>query len=120
MLARQITAFVGVGLASAVVDLATTGCLLWIGLHYGVAASVGFAVGLWLNFMGHSGVSFPSKRSTSMLLRFSTITATNYLITLALVAAGAHWLQSPMLGKLLSIPVVAVHGFLWGKYWVFK
>lgn len=120
MLARQITAFIGVGLASAVVDLTTTGWLLRMGLHYSVAASVGFALGLWVNFTGHSKMSFPSKRSTSMVMRFSAITALNYLITLALVAAGVQWLHSPMLGKLLSIPVVAISGFLWGKYWVFK
>jgi putative flippase GtrA len=55
-----------------------------------------------------------------MVMRFSMVTVMNYLVTLALVTAGVHWLQSPMLGKLLSIPVVAIHGFLWGKYWVFK
>jgi len=120
MLAHQFTAFLGVGLACAAVDLATTGGLIWLGLHYSVAASCGFAVGLWLNFVGHSRVSFPSKRSMSMAMRFSTVTILNYLLTLALVAAGAHWLQSPMYGKVLSIPLVAVNGFLWGKYWVFK
>ena len=55
-----------------------------------------------------------------MATRFAAVTAANYLLTMALVAGGVHWLQSPMLGKLLSIPIVAVHGFLWGKYWVFK
>jgi putative flippase GtrA len=120
MVSRQFAAFLGVGLASAAVDLTTTGALIWLGLHYGVAASAGFALGLWLNFMGHSGLSFPSTRSAAMVMRFSMVTVMNYLVTLALVTAGVHWLQSPMLGKLLSIPVVAIHGFLWGKYWVFK
>ena len=120
ILARQLAAFLGVGLASASVDLAATAGLIWLGLHYSVAASFGFALGLWLNFVGHSRLSFPSDRSVIMATRFAAVTAANYLLTMALVAGGVHWLQSPMLGKLLSIPIVAVHGFLWGKYWVFK
>ena len=44
----------------------------------------------------------------------------NYLITLFFVALSEHFLDSIVIGKIASFPVVAVNGFLWGKYWVFK
>lgn len=119
-LARQFSAFLGVGLASAALDVGATGGLLWLGVHYAVATTVGFALGLLLNFMGHSRISFGATQSAGMAVRFACVVVLNYGLTLALVTAGAHWLNNPMAGKLVSLPMVAIHGFLWGKYWVFK
>lgn len=120
MMLRQFSVFVGVGLASAFMDIVTTSALLWLHVHYAVSAAAGFAVGLVVNYMGHSRLSFPAAHSVRMAGRFGLVVALNLGLTLLLVEGAALWLNSPMAGKLVAIPIVAVHGFLWGKYWVFK
>lgn len=117
---KQFGVFVSVGLTSAVIDVVVTSALLRVNMHHALAASVGFAMGLLINFMGHSRLSFQAEHSAGMALRFALVLALNLGLTLLLVEAAAVWLDNPMAGKLIALPVVAIHGFFWGKYWVFK
>jgi hypothetical protein len=44
----------------------------------------------------------------------------NYLITIGLVSVALMLGALPLVGKLLSLPVVAVNGYLLSKHWIFE
>jgi hypothetical protein len=44
----------------------------------------------------------------------------NYAITLIAVEVFHVWLNMPLLGKVLSLPLIAVNGFLLSKYWIYR
>ena len=50
MIARQFIVYIVVGIVSALIDVGLMQLLLFFGIHYLVAATFGFAVGLLVNF----------------------------------------------------------------------
>jgi hypothetical protein len=65
-------------------------------------------------------MTFKSSASWQRLGRFLWVVALNYGVTLACVGAASFRLASPLLGKLVSLPVVALNGFFLIRIWVFK
>lgn len=120
MIHRQFMVYVGVGVVSALIDIGIMEGLIRLGLHYGVATSLGFAAGLVFNYLAHARVTFKASRSLSTAFRYGVLVMANYLITLALVIAFQRWLGSPLIGKVVSLPIIAISGFLWSRYWVFR
>lgn len=120
MVTRQFMVFVVIGVLSALVDIACMEGLIFTGLHYGMATSVGFALGLVVNYIGHARVTFRAPSSAMTMIKFGIIVLANYLITMAFVIGFLHWFGSVLAGKVASLPVVAINGFLWSRYWVFK
>jgi putative flippase GtrA len=117
---RQFLVFVGVGGASAVIDISTMQVLVRLGVHYGLAVSVGFFAGLIVNYIFHARVTFKAVSSLGTLGRFAAVVFSNYLITLLFVFISDNMVASILLGKFASLPVVAFNGFLLSKYWVFR
>lgn len=120
MINRQFLVFVGVGILSALIDIATMEGLIQLDIHYGLAVSVGFSVGLIFNYICHARVTFRASSSMLTVVKFGAVVFINYLITITFVVGSQHWLGSVLAGKVASLPVVAVNGFLWSRYWVFK
>lgn len=120
MIFRQFSVFVGVGVLSALVDVGTMLGLTFLGVHYGLAASVGFAVGLVVNYIFHARVTFRAATSVGTAGRFGVIVLLNYIITIGFVFSFQHLFGIPLVGKLLSLPVVAINGYFWSRCWVFK
>lgn len=118
--ARQFAVFVAVGLLTAAVDVGLLQLLTGAGARPVPAATAAFAVAFVLNFALHARVTFGTVWSARAVRRFAAVVLGNYGITIALVAASAALLTSPLPGKLVSLPLVAVNGFLWSKHWVFK
>lgn len=116
----QFPVFVAVGLASALIDIFILQALVWSGFHYTVAVTFGFLVGFSVNYLGHTRITFQKQETVKNVLGFIVVVLLNYLITLFCVAFSEHFLDSVLIGKVVSLPVVAVNGFLLGKYWVFK
>jgi putative flippase GtrA len=118
--ARQFGVFVAVGVVCAVVDVG----LLWLLTRGGMAAvpaaTAGFFAGLLLNFVLHLRVTFAAPWSLRAGWRYLAVVAVNYGITVACVGVSASLLGSPLPGKILSLPVIAVNGFLLSKHWVFR
>ncbi|WP_373988815.1 GtrA family protein [Duganella sp. BuS-21] len=120
-LQRQFMVFVAGGVLSALVDIGLMQLLLSSGAApLAVATSAGFAAGLMLNYAFHARVTFSRMTQRHSLLRYACVVALNYAITLAVVALAQSLLGMPLVGKLLSLPLVAANGFLLSKYWVFK
>lgn len=117
---RQFLIYVGVGVLSAIVDIGSMQALLWLAVDHRIAVTAGFAVGLVFNYLCHERFTFHAKRSTATLVRFAVLVLMNYGLTLLCVQLGIALLDSVLAGKLVSLPIIAANGFLWGRYWIFR
>lgn len=120
MLARQFIVYVVVGILTTVVDIGSMQLLLQLGYGTTLAASSGFVLGLIFNYVTHQRVTFRAAHSSGTLVRFAVLVAVNYALTLLCVHGGERWLDSALLGKLVSLPLVTINGFLAGRYWIFR
>ncbi|MFC0166881.1 GtrA family protein [Pseudoduganella danionis] len=117
---RQFGVFVLGGLLCAALDVGLMQLLLWQGSKALLATSCGFLAGLLLNYAFHARVTFGQLASGASFLRFLCVVAINYTITVALVSLAIALGLPPLAGKVVSLPVVAVNGFLLSKHWIFK
>jgi putative flippase GtrA len=117
---RQFVIFVAGGLACALVDVGLMQGLIKGGMHYASATTAGFAAGLLVNYAFHSRVTFDAAASPVNFARFMCVVGINYLLTMACVALSIPLVGNPLYGKILSLPLVALNGFVLSKYWIFK
>ncbi|MFT4840731.1 MAG: putative flippase GtrA [Planctomycetota bacterium] len=117
---RQFVTFVAVGVACALVDIGLLHFLSQTGMQIVAATTIGFGAGLLLNFALHLRVTFATTLSRKTLWRYLAVVAINYCITLLFVTLSCELLASPLPGKIASLPVIAVNGFLLSKHWVFN
>ena len=105
---------------SAAVDIGIMQSMMTFGFNYIIATSVGFFFGLIVNYLFHAIITFQSISGYSVILRFILVVGINYIITVAFVTLSLYTLDSALIGKISSLPFVAVNGFMLSKYWVFK
>ena len=117
---RQFMVFLLVGIVSAILDLGMLSALLQLGFHPYLAVSIAFLCGLGINLWLHSRLTFQTNLSTQNALRFLIVVGMNWLIILGVVFIFEQLGNSYLFGKLVSLPLVAIHGFLWSRLWVFK
>ena len=117
---RQFVVFVAVGVACALLDVGLLHFLTRAGMHVVAATTIGFCAAILLNFSLHLRVTFAATWSHSTLWRYLAVVMLNYCITLLFVTVSCELVAGPLPGKILSIPVIAVIGFLLSKHWVFK
>jgi putative flippase GtrA len=120
MISKQFLIFVAVGAGCALIDIGLMQLLIKFGIYYLVATTLGFFVGLVANFLLHTHVTFGVNYSNCALFRFATVVMINYSLTLSSVYIFQIGLNMPLLGKLISLPFVAISGFLLSKNWVYK
>ncbi|ELX10627.1 GtrA-like protein [Janthinobacterium sp. HH01] len=120
LLQRQFLVFVAGGVLCALIDIGLMQLLIHAGAAPVTAASAGFLAGLAVNYAFHAKVTFQQLSSGATIGRYLCVVAANYLITVTLVALAQTLLGSALAGKLASLPLVAVNGYLLSKYWVFK
>jgi putative flippase GtrA len=117
---RQFATFLAGGVACAVVDIGVMQVLIAAGVHYTAATTAGFAAGLLVNYGFHSRITFAAPATPVNFARYLCTVGINYLLTMACVALSVSLLGSALYGKVLSLPLVALTGFILGKYWIFK
>lgn len=120
ILNKQFLVYIGGGLLCAALDISIMQLLIWLGINYLFATSVGFFLSFLVNYFYHAKLTFQSVSTPSSFAKFSVVVALNYLITLGCVYVAHTWFGAPLAGKILSLPVIAVNGFLLGKFWIFK
>ncbi len=120
MISRRFLKFIVVGVFCALIDIGLMRLFIWLNLHYLLAASLGFFVGLVANFLMHTHVTFGAKYSHGTLARFISVVLINYFLTMLMVYLSQVVLNMPILGKLISLPLVAGNGFILSKNWVYK
>lgn len=119
-LSRQIVLYVAVGVASAIVDIGTLRALLLAGNGTTTAVSLAFVAGLVFNYVCQQRLTFRARHSLQSALRFLAVVAVNYGQTLLFVHATLLLGGTVVIGKLLSLPCVALVGFVAGKFWTFR
>ena len=119
-LSRQFATFIAVGLFSAVVDLGALFTFLQLGVTAYVALTGAFFCGLGINLWLHARLTFESTLRTENSIRFLFVVVVNYMLTLSVVFVFELLGLGFLFGKIGSLPLVALHGFLWSKHWVFK
>jgi putative flippase GtrA len=119
-LAPQFLVFAVGGGLCALVDIGLMQLLIINHVDAFLATSAGFIAGLCLNYAFHSKVTFKNVMTLRTLVRFICVVGLNYLLTLALVALSLALLQNALIGKVVSLPVVALNGFFLSKHWIFK
>jgi putative flippase GtrA len=117
---RQFAVYVTGGVICALVDIGLMQALIAGGAHFASATTAGFVAGLLVNFAFHSRVTFAQAATPANFARYLCVVGINYLLTMACVALSASLLGSPLAGKIASLPLVALNGYLLGKYWIFK
>jgi putative flippase GtrA len=117
---RQFFVFLVVGLLSAAVDVGVMTLLIYLKSPYQLATSVGFVTGLLFNYLTHSQVTFKSELTAGSMIRYIAIVILNYILTLGFVAASVHLMENPLIGKIASLPIVAILGYLFGRSWIFR
>lgn len=117
---RQFLVYVFIGVLSALLDIGTMQALIWFGVHYRIAVTLAFGIGLVFNYLCHERVTFRARRSTGTIVRYGVLVLLNYGLTLLCVQLSVTYFDSVLAGKLVSLPLVAVNGFLCGRYWVFR
>lgn len=119
MLQRQLLVYVGVGLLTAILDVGTLQGLRLLGWSTTTAVTIAFVLALAFNYICHQRYTFAAVHSLPVLLRFLALVGLNYLLTLGCVWLGERLVASVLIGKLASMPLVTLTGFVVGKYWVF-
>ncbi|WP_426075817.1 GtrA family protein [Janthinobacterium sp. PSPC3-1] len=109
-----------VGVFCALIDILSAKALVYAGMYYGSAVTIGFLLGLVANYVLHAKITFKVASSHATMMKFGVVVAINYGFTLLLSYFSMQLTGDFLAGKLLSLPVVAANGFLLSKYWVFK
>jgi len=117
---RQFAVYISGGVLCALIDIGLMQLLIRAGAHFASATTAGFVAGLLVNYLFHTRVTFSSDATPANLVRYLCVVAVNYLLTMACVALSVQLLDAALPGKLLSLPLVALSGFVLGKYWIYK
>jgi putative flippase GtrA len=117
---RQFGTFIAGGLLCAAVDIGTMQVLLRAGAHFTGATTAGFLAGLLVNYAFHSRITFDGAASASSFARYLCVVGLNYLLTMGCVALAVALAGMPLLGKVVSLPLVSVSGYLLSKFWIFR
>lgn len=120
MVSKEVLMFVIVGIFCAFIDIGIMQLSIWFGLFYIAATTLGFAVGFIANFLLHNHVTFRKVYSHGALVRFASVVLINCFVTVVIVYLFQMALSMPLLGKLVSLPIVALNGFLLSKNWVYR
>lgn len=118
---RTGIAFVGVGIASAIVDAGTFSLAYAAGLRPAALASAcGFLAAFVVNYSGNRAIVFRARHSGLALRRYIALVVVNLALTTGVVAGLAHLGTEPHLAKLVSMILVATLNFFAMRAWVFR
>jgi putative flippase GtrA len=117
---RQFGTVIAGGLLCAVVDIGVMQLLLRAGAHFTGATTAGFLAGLLVNYAFHSRVTFDAAASASSFARYLCVVGLNYLLTMGCVSLAVALAGMPLAGKIVSLPLVSVSGYLLSKFWIFR
>jgi putative flippase GtrA len=117
---RQFATFIAGGLLCALVDIGLMQLLLRAGAHFTGATTAGFLAGLLVNYAFHSRVTFEAAATASSFARYMCVVGLNYLLTMGCVSLAVALAGMPLAGKIVSLPLVSVSGYLLSKFWIFR
>ncbi|PRC93959.1 GtrA family protein [Solimicrobium silvestre] len=117
---RQFFVFIVGGGVCALIDIGLMQLLIAFGINYVGATSTGFLAGLLINYAFHANLTFRANTTSRRFVRYLCVVVINYLITIASVSLSMSLTETPLIGKLVSLPIIAINGYMLSKYWIFK
>ena len=118
-LVRQFTVYVIGGGLSAGLDVAIMLLMLKAGITALAALTLGFMSGLIFNYLFHANVTFMTASSRVSMFKYVSIVTLNYGLTLAIVWLAGLYGMSVLEGKIISLPIIAVVGYVFSRVWIF-
>lgn len=116
----RFAVYVLVGTVSAAIDLLTLSLLIEVGIKQWTTVTTAFAAGFIFNIKAHSVFTFNSQLNRKSGIRFTGVVGFNYFLTLIIIEALTIFSLDLFSAKLVSLPIIAVSGFLLGRHWAFK
>ncbi|MGZ3182187.1 MAG: GtrA family protein [Telluria sp.] len=116
----QFLVYLAGGFLSAAIDVGAMAGLMRMGMDYRLAATIAFLAGLFVNYAFHSAFTFRARATAGNFTRYLCVVALNYGVTMLCIAAAVHSIGSPLAGKLVSLPLIAVNGFVLSKFWIYR
>jgi putative flippase GtrA len=116
----KFVTYVLIGAISAAIDLLTLSLLIEAGIKQLPAISIAFAAGFIFNIKMHSVFTFNSHLNIKSSLRFTAVVAINCILTLIIIEALTTFSLDLFIAKVVSLPIIAVSGFLLGRQWAFR
>ena len=120
LLTPQFVVYIAGGILCALIDIGVMQLMLANKYALVTSASSGFLSGLLINYVFHARVTFKNVTDPASFARYMCVVGINYMITIAIVSLGVAWWQSALLGKVVSLPIIAMNGFFLSKYWIYK
>lgn len=117
---QRFVVYLAGGLLSAIIDVGIFQAILVLYGNIVVATSAGFFISLLFNYLFHARFTFETKAHSASFGKYLVIVCLNYLIALGFVSLAFTLFDNALAGKIASLPVIAVGGYLFGKYWIFK
>lgn len=108
------------GLLSALTDIGVMQASMLAGITVYAATSLGFCAGLLVNFAFHAKVTFKSAPDIRSFGRYLSVVALNYGLTMACVATSLTLVGNGLVGKVLSLPLIAAIGYVLSKRWIYR
>ena len=117
---KQFLVFALGGLLSAMVDVGTVMGMLRMAKSPVESVTIGFSMGLLVNYFYHVYITFSVPMSHKSAVKYALVVIINYALTLAAVWISQGFGLGVILGKIISLPIVAVNGYILSRIWVFK
>ena len=113
--------FIAVGLFVTAVDLGLTYLVVQLSGTRVLAVTIGFVAGLLASYVLHAVVSFSAPLApTTQFPKFLMLVALNYVETIGVVMIATEWFgSSTIVGKLISLPIVATSSYLVSYFWIY-
>ncbi|WP_427913609.1 GtrA family protein [Ramlibacter sp. MMS24-I3-19] len=117
---RQFVVFLIGGVLSALVDVGCMTALLRGGMRPVLAASFAMPLGVVVNYSYHAKVTFGARITGMSITKYLVVLGINYLTTVGMVWISDQMFAGPLIGKVASLPVVAMTTFVLGRHWAFR
>lgn len=117
----QFGRYLVVGVISAAIDIAALWLLLSAQMGRALAVAVAMVAGMVANYALHRVYTFRTRSplGVSSVALYVVIVGCNYVLTLAIIEVGLRLGLSVMWGKVVSLPVIALTGFVLTRRFVF-
>ena len=112
--------YIAVGIITVVLDIILMTILISLSVNAIVASTISFYIAVLINYYLQSVFTFETVLSTISLTRYLTVLLLNYFITTLLVYIFIQFLLNPIIGKLLSIPLVVINSYYLSMHWIYK
>lgn len=117
---RQLFFYIVVGIMTAVIDISTMQATLYFSKNILFALTLSYIASVVFNFVCHSKITFSFGITIRVIYKYLTVVFFNYFLTVILVYFFVHLDFDALIGKIFSLPIVALIGFVLSKHWIFK